>query len=90
MRCMPEWRGLQALVSQVIEEVIQRRHTTDLLEQQRREQREQITAQGGRFDPVEHLLYNLLSRPQQVASPPQTYAAALGSELLLSSRPQSF
>ena len=85
---MPMWRGLQALVSHLVEQTTQQQQNTEHLEQQRHEQREQSTAQEGRLDRVEYLLNKLLSRPQHPTPPPlpppQTYASALQSGLLSS------
>ena len=77
----PMWKALQALVSQLAEQAMQQQQQAELLERQRRDQREQSTAQDGQLDRVENLLNKLLSRPQQPASPPPTYAAALRSGL---------
>jgi len=75
----PMWKGLQAMVSQLAEQATQQQQNTEFFEQQRRDQRGQSIAQDGRLDRVENLLNKLLSRPQQPASPPPTYAAVLSS-----------
>ena len=82
VRYQPMWKGLQALVTQLAEQAAQQQHNADILEQQRRDQREQSVAQEGRLERVENLLNKLLSRPPQPASPPPTYAAALKTGLV--------
>lgn len=46
VRYQPMWWGLQALVSLLAEQAAQQQRNAELLEQQRRDQREQSTAQA--------------------------------------------
>src|SRR2546430_17178875 len=55
VRYQPMWKGLQALVTQLAEQAAQQQHNADILEQQRRDQREQSVAQEGRLERVENL-----------------------------------
>src|SRR5437868_10359119 len=82
VRYQPMWKGLQALVTQLAEQAAQQQHNANILEQQRRDQREQSVAQEGQLERVENLLNKLLSRLPQPASPPPTYAAALKTGLV--------